>query len=162
MAKCTFLKACNIQFDLNLYSTAVNDLCTASTFLLYFSREQLLSMYAIALSMPLTCSYLPICEPKQNCFGCVPPQYRPHEPMKHNLDNSEVIFALCDASTLTNYNWTPFVHDVLHNLRDGIKNTRGLITYHSRYLMPMHVVDPKLNIPYINSIKFGMPPQYVQ
>ncbi|XP_055384986.1 uncharacterized protein LOC129614422 [Condylostylus longicornis] len=138
LEKVLFVKAYNILTDLFLYWNEIKDLSVAANNLCYHDENQIISLYNTTLSYE---RILPISLSLQNrIFGCIDPLYRKKPPLRHNLNNVQIILCLIH---ITSRNNTVFPYeDVLYNFIDtGDENKNVSIQYSGISLLPQNLIE---------------------
>lgn len=89
----------NVHFDLN----EIIDMSLAIANLAAIEEDVLLQAYHESFQMPTTATYLPnLVVSGYRIFGTIFPKYRNKPPLKHNLNDTQIVLALCYLMTGTN------------------------------------------------------------
>ena len=138
-----FIKANNISFNLYLYIDELIQLAEIVNYLSKMYKVDLLQYYntRYAGKHKVNMEYIISCN---RLLGCIDFSYRNKLPLKYNINNSQIIFALCDLKHGTNFT---FDYTIANTLIDYQNNDNMFnISYKHIDLLPLNIIQFKRNV----------------
>lgn len=150
-----FFAACGVPGDLTFDLNEVIDLSWASLSLAPISEETLLAAYKESFLTHNENTYLhnwPLIP--YRIFGTIMPKYRNKPPLKYNLNDTQIVMALCFKATGTNLSlpnrpYMPFSASSFKQLFEGLR-------YVSLQLLPVALTQSRYVVGHnLSHIQFG-------
>ncbi|KAL5276894.1 hypothetical protein ACFFRR_002231 [Megaselia abdita] len=147
-----FSAAFNIIVDFAMYLDEFRDLSIFGDIISKTDEEYFFSIYKKALSKNFNETFLemPMCNGR--FLTAITPKFRNKPPLKHDLNNSEVILCLCNISTKTNYKQLPFRQSFYH-LKD-IFMVRNDFQYGVLSMTPHTLTQSKTHGYILDAVRF--------
>ncbi|XP_023305609.2 uncharacterized protein LOC111687403 [Lucilia cuprina] len=150
-----FVAACGVPSELNFDLTEILDLSWAAISLAPISEDTLLNAYKESFLTHSDCTYLqnwPLIQ--HRIFGTIMPKYRNKPPLKYNLNDTQIVMALCFKATGTNVSlptrpYVPFAACAFKQIFEGLR-------YVSLQLLPVALTQSRSVVSHnLSHIQFG-------
>ncbi|XP_013114747.2 uncharacterized protein LOC106092425 [Stomoxys calcitrans] len=148
-----FLASCGVPSELYFDLNELIDLCAAVVSLAHSNEESILAAYKESFFTRYDHTYLrnwPLIE--HRIFGTIMPKYRNKDALKHNLNDTQIVLALCFKVSGTNAAVRPYMPLRACNFDQGFEGLR----YVDLKLLPMALTQSRFVVSHIlNHVLFG-------
>ncbi|XP_075157419.1 uncharacterized protein LOC142230665 [Haematobia irritans] len=148
-----FMASCGVPADFYFDLNELIDLCGAVVSLSYASEEAILTAYKESFLTQNNITYLNNWSLiDHRVFGTIMPKYRNKDPLKHNLNDTQIVLVLCFKASGTNTAIRPFIPFQACNFDQGYEGLRYVILK----LLPMALTQSRFVVSHVLShVVFG-------
>lgn len=149
-----FLNACfNILVDFSMYLDELQILSIFGDFISKINEDDFINIYNRALTKPLNTTFMDLPAFNDRFLAAISPKIRNKDPLKYNLNNSQILMCLCNFSNGSNYLASPFRQNAYMLLRN-IK-VRNDLQFAVLELSPHTLTQPRNSGNILNAIRFN-------
>lgn len=148
-----FSAAFNIIVDFAMYLDEIRDLSVFGDMISKMDEDVFINYYKNALLKNSNETFIELPVYNDRFLTAISPKFRNSPPLKHDLNDSQIILCLCHLSTRTNYLHVPF-RETFYHLKD-ICFVRNDLQYGVLGMSPHNLTQSKFNGFILDAVRFN-------